>query len=135
MAKTKIVGDALVITSELKLTDLELVQKYEPAALKLYNVDDNGKKNPCFAICVQPGALQKFDVTDNGITFRKASRDGGFAEITCSVPAGEGDVRELVAEKFGGAISGLIRLEQELPDVIEAITERRQSVIDCIEVI
>ena len=135
MANVKIIGDAVILTSTMKLEDLELIQKTKPKALYLYEEDENGKSVPCFRIAVGEGEVRPSDVNENGITFRKASRDGGFAQITCKAPAGEGDVKDVVAEVFGGPLMSLKKLELALPDVIEEITRLKQAVLANIEVL
>ena len=135
MANVKIVGDAVVITSALKLEDIKLVQKTFPKKLSLYEEDETGKMNPYFRVEVGTGEVRPTDVSQYGITFRKESREGGFAQITCKIPAGEGDPKELVAEAFGGPLMSLCALEEALPQVVDSINDRKQAVLASIEVV
>ena len=133
MAKVKICGDAVILTSEIKLDDIKLVEKTNPRALSLFGEEDGHEvalftigtaKTPGFAGCV----------TKAGITFSKASRDGGYAQITFPVPEGDGDPKELVAEKIGVALMNLNKIEAYLPDVLGDINDAKEAMLDCIEV-
>ena len=134
MAKVKIVGDAVILTSELKLDDIKLVEKTAPHALSLYGEED-GREVALFTIGTSKTAGFPGCVTKAGITFSKASRDGGYAQITFSIPEGDGDPKELVAEKIGVALMNLNKIEASLPDVIDDINEAKEAMLDCIEVI
>ena len=135
MANVKIIGDAIVITSEVKFEDYQLVQKMKPKALSLYEENSDGKLVPVFRVNVCDGEVRPTDVNENGITFRKGSRDGGYAQITAKAPAGDGDIKELVAEVFGGPLAKLIELEEQLPFVLDAIHDAHEAVLENIEVL
>lgn len=53
MAKIVIAGDAVVVTSAIKLEDLRNIKKYRPAALILKGGEDG--KEPIFAVDVTNG--------------------------------------------------------------------------------
>ena len=133
MATIKIVGEAVVLTSSLKLDDIKLVQKHQPKKLCLYEEDGDGKMVPCFRISTGDGEVKPSDVSEFGITFRKASREGGYAQITCKVPEGDGEAKELVAEAFGAPLMGLIKLEDRLPDVVDDILDLKHEILSSIQ--
>ena len=135
MANVKIVGDAVVFTSDLKLEELKMVKKSRPKALCLYEEGEDGKPAPVFCVDIRGGEVRPSDMNENGITFRKASRDGGYAQITCKVPDGDGDVKDLVAEAFGVPLMNLTKLEEDLPYVIDELNVLKESVLDSIEVL
>lgn len=136
MANIKVLGDAVVLTSDLKIEDIEMVQKLRPQETSLWEEKD-GKQVPVFRISVSEddGKVHPGDISAYGITFRKASREGGFAQITFAVPRGEGSLKELVADAFGGPLMNLLQLEEKMRDVIRDIAELKQAALDMIEVI
>ena len=54
MSKAIIAGEAVVVTSSMKLEDLETIAKYRPEALTLKGGEDG--KEPIFAISITKGA-------------------------------------------------------------------------------
>ena len=53
MAKIVIAGDAIVVTSAMKLEDIKTIEKYRPNALTLMGSEDG--KEPIFAIGTTEG--------------------------------------------------------------------------------
>lgn len=130
MAKTKIFGDSVVITSSIKLADLKNVAKYAPKALTLMGGEDG--KEPIF--CVNAGKTGTGALNAFGATFAPATRDHeGFATITMMIPAAVAKAKEWVVEEFGGALMHLAEVEKQLPAVIEKIAADKKSVEDSIE--
>ena len=83
MANIIIAGDAVVLTSSLKLSDLEEIKKYEPSALVKMGGEDG--KEPIFAIDVVKGAGS---VGPFGVSFGRTTNDGtGCACGTRPAPA------------------------------------------------
>ena len=70
MAKIVIAGDAVVITSALKLEDIKTIAKYNPKALTLMGGEDG--KEPIFAIGVTNGPGS---INDVGASFGRESYD------------------------------------------------------------
>lgn len=130
MAKVKVVGDAAVVISSLKLSDIELVKKYRPKALVLFGGEDG--KEPVFAIGTTNGAggINQYGATFNGATHD----DSQLACITMVMKNAGADVKEWLADQIGSALMSLNKLEEILPDVIEEIAEERAGVIDSIDV-
>lgn len=130
MAKTKIFGDSVVMTSSVKLADLKNIAKYAPKALTLMGGEDG--KEPIFSICIGKsgaGSLNAF-----GATFAPATRDSeGKATITMMIPAAVEKAKEWVVEEFGGALMNLAELEKQLPAVVEKIAADKKAVEDSIE--
>ncbi len=130
MAHVTIAGNAVIITSTMKLDDIKTVEKYRPKALVLMGGDDG--KEPIFKVgtgCT--GSVNKY-----GITFADATRgeNGGFATLTLTEEFC-GDPADFVAEKYGVAIANLKALEATLGGAIEGIASEKQAVMDSITVI
>lgn len=129
MAKTKIFGDSVVITSSVKLADLKNVAKYAPKALILKGGEDG--KEEIFGISVGEGAGH---INSWGATFAPSTRDAeGRATITMMIPASVTDAKDWMVEDFGGALMNLAKVEEKLPEVIAEIAANKKAVEDSIE--
>ncbi len=130
MAKIVIAGDAIVITSSMKLEDIQTIQKYRPKELVLKGGEDG--KEPIFAIGVTNGAG---NINEVGASFGRASHDDEkFATITMVTDGVTGDVKEWVADRIGGAIINLNKLEEKLPAVLAEIEGQKAEVMGNITV-
>lgn len=111
MAKITVVGDAIVITSAKSLEDIQKLEKYRPKALKLFEADENGKKEEAFRVCtVKEGG----SISRHGAAFGSATRDEqGLATITMTIPQGVEDAQEYALEKIGTAIISLNKVEAQ----------------------
>lgn len=125
MAKITIAGDAVIVTSALTLEDIRKIEKYRPKALVLTEGDEN---EPVFAIGTTEGAG---NINSVGVSFGRETRDGrGFATVTMCIAPEEGeDVVEFVADKIGGAIMNLNKLEATLPQVLTEINLERAEIM------
>lgn len=132
MAKITIVGEAVVITSALKLEDIKTLSKYRPQALVLKGGEDG--KEPIFRIAAtdkSKGSINKYGAEFGGETHD----DKKLATITlvCGNTDG-GDIREKVAEDIGTAILDLNKLEAALPAVLEEIKAEKTAVLENITI-
>lgn len=131
MAKTTVVGKAVVVTSAMKLEDLKMIKKYRPDALVLMGGENNDI--PQFSILV---ADKGSCIGDNGVLFSDASRDDeALAQLTMVMnDAVEGDVKEYIADEIGGALGKLEKLEATLPAVLAEIKAERDAVLASISI-
>lgn len=131
MAKITVTGSAIVITSSIKVEEIELLEKYKPEALTLTEVDEDGDKVPKFKIGLGDGhgSVNKF-----GISFAKKSLNpDGYATVT-GIYNGEADsVKETVADEVGAPVDMLRELEETVPAAVDEVKTKRQAVIDSIE--
>ena len=131
MAKIIVAGEAVVITSSMKLTDLETIKKYNPKALVLMGGEDG--KEPVFCIGVnrgKTGSINQFSV-DFGTETRD---DKKLATMTLMTSGVTGDVKEFVADKYGAALMLLNKLEATLPAALEAIAADKKAILENITV-
>lgn len=125
MAKITIAGDAVVVTSTLKLEDIKTVAKYRPDALVLKGGEDG--KEPIFAVGVTEGTG---NINEYGASFGRESHGAEkLAIITMGIGDVVGDVKEYVADSLGRAVVNLGKLEAQLPAVLEAIAAEKTSVM------
>ena len=126
MAKIVIAGDAVVVTSTLKMEDIKTIEKYRPNDLVLKGGEDG--KEPIFRLGVTTGAGS---INSVGASFGREASDGsGLACITMvknGVPTNE--VKEWAADTLGSAIINLNALEAKLPEVLDAIAAEKATVM------
>lgn len=117
-ANVQIAGNACVITSAVKREDLELISKYRPDELKLF--DGEGKeKEEKFSVMVtdeNAGSLNRY-----GALFGPTTSAEGYATITLLIDPDETDVKQMVQDKIGAALLMLDQVEAHVPEVIDAI--------------
>lgn len=131
MAKVVIAGEAVVVTSSVKLADLRKIAKYRPEALVLKGGEDG--KEPIFrvGVCSGSGKINKY-----GAEFGTETHDDAkLATITLVVSEGmSGDVREAVAESIGTSILNLNKLEATIPAILAEIDAEKGAILDNITV-
>lgn len=126
MAKFTIAGNALVITSDLKLADLETVKKYRPKALKLMGGENNKEE----LFCIDTGSDANGGISTYGACFGAATHDAEKkACITVQLGNVVGDIKEYVADKYGQAVMYLNQLEAKLPEVLADIAAQKAGIM------
>ena len=119
------------LTSSIKKSDIDLVKKHRPNALKKKDADGND----IFAVSYVEG---KPCVAANGVTFGATSAEGGFAMITGTLPEtlpANTTAADFVADKVGSALTLINEFEASIPDVVNAIkTERAELIGGIVEV-
>lgn len=131
MAKVTIAGQAIVVTSSLKLEDIKKVAKYRKEALVLKGGEDG--KEPIFKIGVT--TKPEGSINANGAEFGSATHDDEqFAQITQPLNFVGDNVREGVAEAIGASILYLNKLEEKIPAVIEEINKEKESILENITI-
>ena len=111
--KLTITGDAYALTSTIKVSDIALLKKYNPAALTI--VDKETKKT-LFGVDYIEG---KPSVAPFGVTFSGEGRD---------------EAKKFVAEEFGGVIAYLEQLEKSVSEAAKAVADKRKKLVDSITV-
>lgn len=131
MAKIIIAGNAVVVTSGIKLADYRKIAKYRPKALVLMGGEDNKEQIFRVGVVDEGGSIRKY-----GIEFGSATNDDEkLASITIVNPAeGGANIKEAVAESIGPAVMLLNKLEETLPAVIDEIDAEKAAILDNITV-
>ena len=129
MAKVNVVGDAMVITSTMKYSEIETIKKFRPDALTLKGGEDG--KEPIFSISIG----DESDISKYGVCFSGKTRDeNGFATLTIGVCAGVENLKDTIADHFGRALVNISKLEESLPAVLEEIKAEKERVLEYIEI-
>lgn len=124
--KIRIVGDAVVVTSELSLAELKTIQKFNSKALILMGGDEG--KTPVFAMSVAGSGYGS--LTNNGIMWAPSTNDPAKkATMTMMIPAGTEKPSEWFVDNFGGAIMNLNALEATLPAVLSKLNADKAAVL------
>lgn len=130
MAKIIVAGDAVVIKSNLKLSEIKSLEKHEPKSLSLY--DEDGKTE-IFRVATGSGSGS---ASAFGVSFSNTSKDGdGLAVATIIIPQGIENKEKYVEEQFGSAVLKLNRIEDSLDTVLDKIEAELEAVRECIEVL
>lgn len=133
MSKITLNGDAVVITSALKVSDIATAAKYNPQALSLREKNEDGKFEEVFRISVgENGGVSRY-----GITFSGTSRDGkGFATVTLPFTGSDDPkaAKDEIADAYGVAIAQLNKIEAALPAALDEIAAAKKLVVDAITV-
>lgn len=130
MAKITIAGDAVVITSAVKLEDIKTVKKYRPAALTLMGGEEG--KEPIFRLGVTEGAG---NITKYGAEFGSETHDDEKkAVMTLICRADEGDIKEIVADTIGAYVLNLNKIEETFPAVLQEIKAEKEQILSNITI-
>lgn len=130
MAKIVIAGDAVVVTSELKLEDIKTIKKYRPDALVLKGGEDGKEPIFCLGVCNGVGKINKY-----GAEFGSETHDDEKkAVMTLICDCREGDIKEVVADTIGAYVLNLNKLEAALPGVLEEIAAEKEQIMSNISV-
>lgn len=133
MAKVNVVGNAMVVTSGVKLDDFKTVEKYRPDKLVLMEkVGGSDEAEPVFLVTT--GDYQSESFGEYGICFKNQSRDGGYAQITLEFPTdgdepmSEDDIRELISDNYGRILLNLGKIEKRIPGELEEIRQEKSDI-------
>ena len=124
--KINIIGDAYVITSELSAKDIMLVAANNPDALKIKDEQDGSIVK--FSIAYSEG---KPNIASFGITFGgKTKGENGKATLTGTFPTGVENKKDFVADKIGGIVAYLTKLEETVPEAAKKIAAERKALVE-----
>lgn len=126
----KIVGDAAVLTSAVKMEDWEKVLKYRPEATTLKDEDGD----TVFVVAAKDGVNGR--IGKYGVIFDSTSRDADkLAQITKLIPANVEDVREWALETFADVKSNLDKIEGAIPTVLAEINAEHREFLDNLTIV
>lgn len=121
MAKVKVLGRAVVVTSDLKLEDIELAASIAPSSLKL--VDAESKE-----VLFQVGAGTHCEsINDNGAIFSQDNM------ITVLVGGNKPITRKDIKDLLGNAIIKLGRVEKQVAKELPSIEKELDKVISFVD--
>lgn len=133
MAKTTVIGEAMVITAEFTTKELKLVEKRCPSALSLYELGFDGSKTEVFRVGTGKGeticSLGKY-----GINFPAIVREpDAKASLTVLLPSGiEGDLEEFIVDTYGTPLASLNKIEKQVAAALVGIKEDTDELLSSI---
>ena len=131
--RSKIVGQALVITLGTRLDALKHTAKYAPKALCLFTEDDEGHTAERFRVRVVDKPVTG-DLNKYGATIGGCNADG-FAQITLPLQGVEAEKRRgTVIDLYGKAMFDLAEVETNVAAALETLDTQIASVIENMEV-
>lgn len=127
MAKITIAGQAVVVTSAMKLEDIKTIKKYRPDALTLRGGEDGKEPIFCIGVCTDGDG----DINKYGAEFAHATHDDAkLATITKIIPHDDDvDIKAVVAETIGVYVLNLNKLEETLPSVMNEIAAEKARIL------
>lgn len=131
--RVAIIGGALVLTSSLKVEDIDVLKKYAPDALRVK--DEEG--NDVFAIAYSEGNPS---INNKGIVFAGTSLTGeGNATLTVNIDT-EGEtgveaIKDAVADIIAVPAKYLAEIEANAPAVLADVAEKRAQLKNSIQVL
>lgn len=101
----KIVGNAMILTSKLKLATIQKMEKYNPKALSLYEINKDEEVEVFKIMSGKLSSINKF-----GIVFAEANKDG-YAVATTLFPTDVNDKKTYIKDNFATVLFMLKDLE------------------------
>lgn len=110
MANIKVIGDAMVVTSAIKMEDIKLLQRLDADSLVARDKNDE----PVYAVFTGDSGF----MGDAGIRFTGADSNG-FATVTILLPPASQTEREkFIKENYAMAITALQTMEELLAEYL-----------------
>jgi|GEM_PF-4816773 len=129
-----IISDVFIITTKLTVTDIALVAKHKPDALRVFEGEGADRK-PVFAVSYNEGRQH---LASFGITFGDKTRcESGFATYKGDIPRSveRGKEKEYVADIVGTCLDYLAKIETQVPSAVSEIKTARASLLSKIRVL
>ena len=125
--KVTVNGNALVLTSDIKAKEIELLKKVNPSALKLKDEDGND----IFAI----GLSANGGINKNGVSFDGKTRDEDeLATVTINVPAGTKDVEQWVSDTVLPVWDNLTKISEQITAAGEKYGADKAALLEVTEI-
>lgn len=110
MANIKVIGDAMVVTSAIKMEDIKLLQRLDADSLVARDKNDE----PVYAVFTGDSGF----MGGTGIRFTGADNNG-FATVTILLPpATQAQREEFIKENYAMAITALQTMEELLAEYL-----------------
>lgn len=130
-AKAAVNGNALVLTSDAKLEDIELIAKYRAKTLTMYEGEGTNKQ-PVFRVCLSKDGMGA--VSANGVSFSTRKNADGKATVTVNLPADKAVDMEAIEDMVGPALLKLSKMEEGFAAIIDEIKAEQTAVREHISI-
>lgn len=129
-AEITVLGEAAVLTSSMKLEDIQMLKKYNPKVLSVF---DSETKEESFRVSVSAGGAGM--ANKYGISFSPTANANGYAQVTINLPEDHGDVMDYLEDHFGEALLYLNDIEANADEAIAATKDHRRTVRNQIRIL
>lgn len=131
MSKVKIVGNAVVITSDLKVEEILKVKKFTKSGLKLR--DEKG--NEIFAIDYCPGANSS-SISEHGVIYGETNAEG-YAQLSLLMAEDvkAEDRMDVILDNYAIALGNLNTLETYIRETATELESTVETIKSGIEVV
>lgn len=127
MANIKVIGDAMIVTSAIKMEDIKLLQRLDPDSLVARDKDDE----PVYAVFTGNSGFME----NTGIRFTGTDRNG-FATTTILLPSATQNQREeFIKENYAMAITALQAMEELLIEYLISFKTKYNEAMQAVEFI
>jgi len=129
MTEIKVCGNAMVVTSGLKLEEIKDLAKANPKSLKII---DEETKDEIFAI----GVTAKPSLTVSGACFTNKNNDG-YAQMTLELPTEletNDAKKKYIVDNYTGIITNLNALEEAASQDVAVLNETKADLEENIEI-
>lgn len=127
MAKIKVCGEVMILTSTVKLADIQRLEKTNPDVLAIKDAEGNE------VFRVATGDTGK--ITTYAAVFSGETRDERkLATLTMGLPESDDDIREVIADAIGGSIAKISEVEKKIAEILPVMNRERADLIASIEV-
>ena len=127
MANIKVIGDAMIVTSAIKMEDIKLLQRLDPDSLVARDKDDE----PVYAVFTGDSGFME----NTGIRFTGADSNG-FATVTILLPpASQAQREEFIKENYAMAITALQAMEELLIEYLISFKTKYNEAMQAVEFI
>lgn len=131
MAQIKVVGQALVIDFDLTPDQIEMLQKYDPKSLNLYEGEGDNKRR-----IYSVGIANNEEIYNNGICFNgKSVNADGTVSLTKKLPVCTTDAKQYVIDTYGLEFGRLIDLEAQAKAALHELENKITAAKDIIQTI
>lgn len=124
MHKIRIIQNAATFVSDLKVSEMEVLQKQNPMALAIEEPNMDGGVDIVFSIEYKNTAFG--DINDNKITFVDKDAEG-YACLTVLIPANVVDRNAYLYEKYAGPVNLLKTIERKAKKALENLTTSKDA--------
>lgn len=128
--KVKVLGNAMVITSEVRLSDIIALAKSNPDALVLYE-GEGEKRHQVFRVGLCIGGEAK--ISDKGVVFNGKTGPEEHVTVSLILPGNPANPREYVADTYGIALKRLKAWEETVPGIMAAAKAEKDAILALIE--
>ena len=125
--RIKIAGNAMIITSSLKLDSIKHIEKYDPRALAMHTYSRDEEIEIFRVSTAATASVGKF-----GIAFSEADKNG-FATATILFPEGVTDKKAFIRDNFTTALLMLCDVEQQVQASCDRLNNTFKMLDEAIE--